>query len=153
MSEEIKELISTHKDVKSGLKLIVAEALKYGLEEAKKLDYLKEEYGKEFIGKIQQIVKEECISSDKVIEILPSKSFIDASVVEVPGLGYTILSGEDVVLRRLEYIRVEKDFQVTSLDKKIPLGFTSYGEIVYTSFTKGEYEEELKSRKKLIRKK
>ena len=48
---------------------------------------------------------------------------------------------------------VEKDFQVTSLDKKIPLGFTSYGEIVYTSFTKGEYEEELKSRKKLIRKK
>ena len=98
-------------------------------------------------------MKKECISLDKVLEILPSKEFIDLTTEEVPGLGYTIKSAEDLVSRRLEYIRVEKDFQVTSLDKKIPLGFTSYGEIVYTSFTKGEYEEELKSRKKLIRKK
>ena len=153
MSEEIKELISTHKDLKGGLKLIIGEAIKYGLEESKKLECLKEEYGKEFIEKIQQIVKEECISSDKVIEILPSKSFIDASVVEIPGLGYTTSSGEDLVLRRLKYIRVEDDYQTALADEKVALGFSSTGDIVYTSFTKGEYEEELKSGKKLIRKK
>ena len=131
----------------------ISEAIKYGLEESKKLEYLKEEYGEEFIEKIQQIVKEECISSDKIIEILPSKKFIDSSVIEVPGLGYTIVSGEDIILRRLKYIRVEDDYQKTLPDSKIALGFSSTGDMVYTSFTKGEYEEELKSCKRLIRKK
>ena len=153
MFEQIILLLGIGKDLKSGLKIIISEALKYSLEESKKLEYLKEEYSKEFIEKIQQVVREECIPSDKVLEILPCKSFIDASVVEVPGLGYTIVSGEDIVLRRLKYIRVEDDYQKTLPDAKIALGFSSTGDIVYTSFTKGEYEEDLKSGKKLIRKK
>lgn len=153
MYEEIKELIVTHKDLKSGLELVIGEAIKYGLEESKKLECLKEEYSKEFIEQIKQVVREECISSDKVLEILPSKTFIDASVEDVPGLGYTISSGEDLVLRRLKYIRVEDDYQTALADEKVALGFSSTGDIVYTSFTKGEYEEELKSGKKLIRKK
>ncbi len=153
MHDEIKKLISTHKDLMSRLKLIISEAIKYGLEEAKELDYLKEDYSKEFVGKVQQVVKDECISSEKVLEILPSKTFIDSSLIEVPGLGYTISSGEDLVLRRLKYVRVEDDYQTALADEKITLGFSSTGDIVYTSFTKGEYEEELKSGKKLIRKK
>lgn len=153
MFEEIKKLISTHKDIESGMKLIISEALKYGSDEAKKLDYLKTEYSKDFIKRIQQVVEEECISSDMVLEILPSKEFIDASVIKVPGLGYTILSGEDLVVRRLKFIKVEDDFQKSASSDKIALGYSSTGDVVYTSFTKGEYEEELTSQKKLLRKK
>ncbi|MEE3343804.1 MAG: hypothetical protein VZS44_06925 [Bacilli bacterium] len=149
----IKELISTQTDIKEQLLLIKSEAFKYGKEEAKKLDYLKEEYGKEFIEKIQEIVQDECISSDKAIEILPSKTFIDYSITEVPVLGYTIKSGEDLVLKRLKSLRVEDDYQKTLPEEKIALGYCSSGDIVYTSFTKKEYEEELRSRKRIKRKK
>ena len=153
MFEEIKELISTHKDIESGLKIIKRKAFEYGMEESKKLDYLKPDYSEDFIERIKQVVREECISSDKVLEMLPSKAFIDASAAEVPGLGYKISSGEDLVVRRLKFIKVEEDFQKTSSGEKIALGWSSTGDIVYTSFTKEEYEDELTSQKKLLRKK
>ena len=152
MSEEIKKLISTHKDLESGLKQIISEAKKYGLDEAKKLDSLKAEYSADFITRIQQVVEEECISSLKVLDILPSKEFIDTSVMEVPGLGYTILSGEDLVVKRLQSIRVEDYFQRKSSTEPIALGYSSTGETVYTSFTKGEYEDDLKSKSRIRKK-
>ncbi len=150
---KIKELIISHKDIEIGLEIISKEACEYGVQESKKLDYLLIDYSEDFIKQIKQVVTKECISSDRVLEILPSKSFIDASAIVVPGLGYKILSGEDLIVRRLKFIKVEKDFQKTSLGEKIALGYSSTGDIVYTSFTKGEYEENLKKCKKLIRKK
>ena len=153
MVEEIKRLISTHKDLGSGLLLIRGEAQKYGLEEAEKLNYLKAEYSEKFIEEIQQVVVEECISSDKVLEILPSKEFIDTSEIEIPGLNYTVLSGENLVVRRLKYIGVEDEFQKTPLSEKIILGNSSSGNTVFTSFTKEEYEKELTSKKKVLSKK
>lgn len=152
MDEEIKKLISTHKDFKTELKLIISEAIKYGILESKKLDYLKEEYSKSFVERLEKDVKDKCISSSKVLEIIPSKEFIDASKVSVPKLGYTIISAEELVLKRLERLEIEDGYQKTLPDEKIVLGLTSYGDKVYTSFTKYEYEEDLKS-KKLIRKK
>ena len=149
MSSEIKKLISTCKDLKSGLRLIVSESIKYGISEAEKLDYLKEEYSKSFVERIQEIVKEECLSSDKVLQILPSKSFIDASEIKIPKLGYTTKSGEDIVTKRLSFIDIEESYQKTLPDEQIKLGYSSYGEKIYTSFTKTEYEEDLKTKEKI----
>ncbi|MBR6690666.1 MAG: hypothetical protein IKL65_04985 [Bacilli bacterium] len=152
MFDEIKKIILSHKDLKSSLEIIISEALKYGKEEAEKLDYLKKEYSSEFIEYIKRIVQEELISSDKVIEIIPSKDFIKSSIIKIP-LGYDIVSAEDLVAKRLKSKKFDEDYLTTLADKKIALGLCSTGEMVYTSFKKSEYEEDLKYKKRLIRKK
>lgn len=149
MSSEIKKIISTCKDLKGGLRLIIDEAIEYGISEAKKIDYLKEEYSESFIERIEEVVKEECLSSERVLEVLPSKTFIDSSKVMIPKLGYTIISGEDIVIKRLHSIDVEESYQKSLPDEQIKLGYSSYGDKIYTSFTKAEYEEDLKSKKKI----
>lgn len=147
--EEIKILISIHKDLRSGLRLMISEAIKYGIDETLKLEYLKETYSEHFIDRIEEIVKEECISSEEVLKILPSKEFIDSSALKVPKLGYTIMTGEDIVIKRLHSIDIEESYQKTLPDEKIKLGYSSYGDKIYTTFTKIEYEEDLKTKKKI----
>lgn len=152
MFKEIKELIIMGK-LSSEIKPITKKAYDISREEAEKLDYLKEEYGQKFIEEIQEIIVEECLSIDRVLEILPSKELIDSSRVDIPGLRYPILSGEDLVIRRLRYLDVEREYQETMPESIIKLGYCSHGDTVFTSFTKKEYEEDLKAEKKLIRKK
>ena len=152
MFKEIKELIIAGK-LSSEIISLREKAYDISRKEAKKLDYLKEEYGEEFIERIKGAVVEKCLSIDKVLDILPSKELIDSSKVYIPGLQYPILSGEDIVIRRLYCLEIEKDYQETPLDFNIKLGYCSHGDTVLTSFTKREYEEDLESKKKLIRKK
>ena len=149
MSKRIKELISTREDIGMDLRVLVKEAMEYSIKEAAKLDYLKEEYSKKFIERIQKRIKDECLSAEEVFKIIPSKSFIEASEVEIPGFGYTILSGEDIVTKRLYFIDIEEDYQKALPDERVRLGYSSYGDTIYTSFTKAEYEEDLKTKKKI----
>ena len=108
--------------------------------ESKKLEYLKEEYGKDFIRQIQEAMEKKHVTAEVAISLIPSKAFIDASRVWVP-LGYSITSGEDVVVRT---ILGHTDPYSGSDDKPIYLGPCSTGDSVYTSFTKKEYFDELK---------
>ena len=149
MYEKIKELITAHKDLESGLRLIKSQAYKYCIDAAKKLEYLKEEYSKDFIERIQRDVKYDLISADRVFEVLPSKSFIDFSKAREKELQkeqsewFWYRSAEDLVLRRLGSRDVEEKYQKTSLDDRLFLGYSPYGDAIYTSFTKKEYEEDM----------
>ncbi len=125
----------------------------------KQLEYLKKEYSKYFIESLQHCIKFDGISTDRVFEVLPSKSFIDFSKEREKELQkeqsewFWYRSAEDLVLRRLGSHEVEEKYQKASLDDRLFLGYSEYGPTVYTSFTKREYEEDLEKIKKLIRKK
>jgi len=113
-------------------------------EESSKLEDLKAEYGYEFIHGLQNIIKREYIKADEVLKLIPSKRFIDESRVKVP-IGYSILSGEDIVSRiLLGYVDLDK-FED---DETIVLGPCSMGGYVKTSFTKKEYLEEIGQKQK-----
>ena len=150
MFKEIKELIKTGKLLSKIYSLREA-AYDIARDEAAKLDYLKEEYGKIFIERLQYIVVEKCLSVDKVLEILPSKELIDSSSVVVPAQVYPTFTGEDLVIIRLSSPEGEIEFQETSLESYIKLGICRHGDTIFTTFTKEEYLEDLKSTKKLIK--
>lgn len=164
MFDKIKELIKSDKDLKKGLQIITSEALKYGEEEEKKLECLSEQYPHVFVKYIKSIVKTELISSDKVLDILPSKEFMEASIIQLPqgfikaplkimSSSYEVSSAQEFILKRLESAEFEAYYQDVLADEKIMLGYCDSGAKIYTSFTKGEYEEDLKTKKQLIRKK
>lgn len=142
MFKEIEQALDSDDDLYSSLSSIVGEGLKYGKAESAKLDVLKEVYSSSFIKRIQDIAERELISYEDVISILPSKDFIDSSVVRIP-LGYDITSAEDLVVKRLGQIEIEEGYQSSLPEDKIRLGYCSTGDDVYTSFTKEEYEKDL----------
>lgn len=107
-------------------------------QEREKLEVYKYIYGDKFIQRIQDIISDYHVKADDVIKLLPSKEFIDKSGVMTPQ-GYTILSGEDLVVRiLLGWVDIDK----FSDDEYIVLG-PSYDEYVLTSFTKKEYLDDL----------
>ena len=110
--------------------------------EAKKLEYLKEEYDPKFITRIQEAIEKAHVSGEYAISLIPSKEFIKKSTVRVP-IGYDILAGEDIVVRT---ILGYTDPYSGKDDKPIFLGHCSTGDYIYTSFTKKEYFDELKSK-------
>ena len=116
-------------------------------EESKKLEGLKEEYGDKFISDLQRIITSSYYRADYVKSLIPSKKFIDKSVVKTLH-GYDIDSGEDVVIRILRgYVKLE-DF---SEDEHNCLGPCTAGGYVFTSFTKKEYLEEIGQEPKIRR--
>ena len=164
MFDQIKELIMSDIDLKEGLKVIMDMAIKYGRGEKEKLELLSGQYSSEFVEYIQRIVQSELVSSDRVLDILPSKEFIEKSKIYLPHrfvkaplkmipFRYEVVSAQEFVLKRLESVKFEKYYQDVLDDEKIMLGSCDSGDRLYTSFTKGEYEEDLKTKKKLIRKK
>jgi hypothetical protein len=154
MFKEIKELIRTGQlSLDRNLFHLIEEAKDIARDEAAKLDDLKDEYGEHFIKILKYIVVDKCLSIDKVLEILPSKELIDSSSVWASGLNYMPLSGEEIVIRRLYTPEGEKEYQEAPLEARLKLNVGPHGSITYTSFTKREYEEDLKSKKILIRKK
>jgi hypothetical protein len=154
MFKEIKELIRTGKlSLDMNLFHLKDEAYDIARDEAAKLDDLKDEYGEHFIKILKYIIVEKCLSVDKVLDILPSKELIDSSSVWASGLNYMPLSGEEIVIRRLSSPEREKEYQEAPLEARLKLNVGPHGSMTYTSFTKREYEEDLKSKKILIRKK
>ena len=135
------------------------ETYKKYFELSQKIECLKKEYSKYFIDELQHHIRYDGISIDRILEVLPSKSFIDFSKERERKLEteqheyFWYRSAEDLVLRRLCSREVEEGYQKAKLDKRIILGYSEWGQTVYTSFTKGEYEEDFKECKKLIRKK
>lgn len=150
--DDLKQYIDScesigEKSLSQMLKEIVLKATIIAKGDALRLEEFKGEYDSEFITKIQEIVKDRIIPFDKVVSILPSKELIDSSTVEVPYFGYTIISGKDLVERRLKGYISDDDIEQTDMDDCIKLGICSTGEFVYTSFTKKEYLESLKFQK------
>lgn len=111
--------------------------------ECQKIDFYKHIYGDKFIQELKFIILRHHIKADSIIKLLPSKEFMDKSIVITPH-GYSIKSGEDLVTRiLLRYIDLDK----FSDDEYIILGPSSVGGIVLSSFTKKEYLEELEKTK------
>lgn len=156
--DDIKYYIDLYKNSEKELfvqkmKEVVLKATAIAEEDALKLEDFKEKYGQKFITEIQNIIINRFIPFEKVISILPSKDLIDSSNIKIP-LGYTIISGEDLIKRRLYSCILDEEIEQTEMDDYIKLGMCSTGEYVYTSFTKKEYYDSLKEQesKKLIRK-
>ena len=164
MFDQIKELIISGKDLKEDLKIIIDEAKKYSKDEAEKFELLSRGYSSEFVKYLQKIIEADLISLDRVLEVLPSKEFIETSIIHLPSgfikapikimpYHYEVVSAQELVFKRLESAKFEEDYQAISDDEKIMLGSCDSGARLYTSFTKGEYEADLEAKKKLIRKK
>ena len=153
MFKEIKELIRTGQlSLDMNLFRLKEEAKDIARDEAAKLDDLKDEYREHFIKILKYIVVDKCLSIDKVLEILPSKELIDSSSVWASGLNYMPLSGEEIVIRRLCTPEGEKEYQEAPLEARLMLNVGPHGAVTYTSFTKGEYEEDLSYVKKIRKK-
>lgn len=150
MFDEIKISLGMDIDLSEYLRKVIRETLIKSSEEASKLEYLKVEYSEDFIKRLQDVIKRRVIPCSRVIDILPSKEFIDISKVKTP-LGYDIVSGEDLVVRRLDMFGIEKEYEKASSEERLVLGYASTGDKVYTSFTKGEYELDLKRKQSLKR--
>lgn len=136
------------------LKSFVDKAKVIAKEDALRLEEeLKDEYDPKFISELQEIVSRRCIPYEKVMSILPTKEFIDSSTTTVPVLGYQIISGADLVKRRLIGFVSDDEFEQTGMDSPIKLGICSSGDYVYTSFTKRQYLDSISIEKaKLLEK-
>ena len=130
---------------------LTKKAFELAEEEATKIDYLKGEYGP-FIDEVKDTMVRYCLPVDRVYDVLPSKQFIDSSSVVIPRYTYPAITGEEIVINRLCSLEDEKAYQETPLDRKIKLRYSQYGDTIFTSFTKGEYEEDLSYVKKLRKK-
>ena len=148
--DEFKSL-ARRGNVRDRIYPLTKKATEISQEEAAKIECLRGEYGS-FIDEVQDTMVRYCLPVDRVYDVLPSKLFINSSNVVIPRYNFDTISGEELVINRLCSLEDEKEYQETPLDRKIKLRYSRYGDTIFTSFTKGEYEEDLSYVKKLRKK-
>ena len=106
---------------------------------------------------LYNLVRYHGLLASDIMEVLPSKEFMEDTVkkahemtiAEPRSIAYR--PAEDLVYFRLLDGKFEEKYKKTAPESKILLGHSEYGygTTIYSSFTKGEYEEDLKSAKAL----
>ena len=106
-------------------------------------------------------VRYEGVRASDIMDVLPTKEFMEdtrikaheMTVAEPGSIAYK--PAEDLVYFRVSDVDVAKKYKRTKPGSKIYLGYSEYGygTTIYTSFTKGEYEEDLEKAKGMRKKK
>lgn len=132
-------------DEVSGLKRVHAVTDSY------RIEFLKGAFERDYRA-IYNLVREYGVRASSIMEVLPSEKFIEYSREKARELNnrehrsIIYKPATDLVLRRLEKGAAAEKYPGTGPDEHVYLGYTEYcyGNTIYTSFTKGEYEKDLK---------
>lgn len=162
--DRVKEAIDKHKDLYTSLDKIGDSHDTHAIVGSYRIEFLKDDCSKQFYDSLHRLVRGRYLNIpsygipvERLMEVLPSKEFMKWSKEEARRLSEKerssiwYRSAEDIILERMESSKFEKEYQEAESDGLIYLGHTEYGygNSIYASFTKGQYEEDLKSAKAL----
>lgn len=108
---------------------------------------------------LYRLVRYHGMPASEIMKVLPSKEFMEDTVKKAHEMtieehrSIAYRPAEDLVYFRLLDGKFEEKYKKTAPESKILLGHSEYGygTTIYSSFTKGEYEEDL-AKAKVMRK-
>ena len=162
--DRLKEAIDRHKDLYTSLDKIGDSHDTHAIVGSYRIEFLKDDCSDHFYDSLHRLVRGRYLNIprygipvERLMKVLPSKEFMKWSKEEAKRLSKKernsiwYRSAEDIVLQRMENSKFEKEYQEAESDGLIYLGHTEYGygNSIYASFTKGQYEEDLETAKAL----
>ena len=159
MFSEIKKSIGDYEDLFAVLDNVCDTKEMHSITDSYRIEFLKDTF--DCYSSLSMNVKYFGVPASYIMGILPSKKFVEDSVLEAKRLNATkndgslfYVSAEDLIYFRSLYGRFEKElYPKAKPDEKIFVSYTERGRKVYTSFTKAEYEEDLEKAIQLRKKK
>ncbi len=162
--DRVKEAIDKHEDLYISLDKIGDSHDTHAIVGSYRIEFLKDDCSDNFYDSLHRLVRGRYLNIpsygipvERLMKVLPSKEFMKWSKEEAKRLSKKernsiwYRSAEDIILERMENSKFEKEYQEAESDGLIYLGYTEYGygNSIYASFTKGQYEEDLKTAKAL----
>lgn len=153
---EIKKNIGKHEDLLAVLDNVCDDEKIHHITDSYRIEFLKDTLT-EYYTSLYNSVRYFGLPASYLMDILPSKKFMEDSIVEAKRLNATKNDGslfyvpaQDLVYFRSLYGKFEKEmYPQAKPDEKIFISYTEYGRRVYSSFTKAEYEKDLEAAKVL----
>lgn len=160
MFSEIKKSIGDYEDLLAVLDNVCDDEKIHHITDSYRIEFLKDTLT-EYYTSLYNSVRYFGLPTSYLMDILPSKKFMEDSIVEAKRLNATKNDGslfyvpaQDLVYFRSLYGKFEKEmYPQAKPDEKIFISYTEYGRKVYSSFTKAEYEEDLEKAIQLRKKK
>ena len=158
---EIKKSIGEYKDLYDVLDYVYDDERMHGLTDCYRMEFLKEVFT-EFCIPLYGAIRYRGLRAHHIMDVLPTKEFMEdtkikaheMTVAEPRSIAYK--PAQDLVYFRVISGKFEKEeYPKAKPDEKIYLAHSEYGygTTIYTSFTKGEYEEDLEKAVQLRKKK
>ena len=155
---EIKKSIGKDDDFLTVLDKVSGSREVHTITDSYRIEFLKGTF-KERYPNLHQLIRYCNMSVSDLMEILPSKKFMNFSERKARELTRTqanfdlYLPAKELVLSRFEFDSFDKKYKESEMKLPVVLTDLSYGSKALTSFTKAEYEEDLEKAVQLRKKK